>query len=190
MFNLYDIEESSEIYGPGKRFVIWLQGCTLRCKGCWNMNMWSHANHWLMSEKELLQRIEATMGIEGITLIGGEPLQQSEKLLPFIRKIKERGLSVMLFTGYLWDELNLTQQECWQLSDIVICGRYEQEKRNILLQWRGSQNQEIIYNGERYKDFKMEDANYCEIEINENGEVIISGFPSEQILNELKELDG
>ncbi|MFD2442602.1 4Fe-4S single cluster domain-containing protein [Bacillus sp. CGMCC 1.16607] len=186
MINIYDYECSSEIYGPGKRFVIWVQGCRLHCKGCWNTQMWSTSPKNLIHWSHLFQMISEEDGIEGITLIGGEPMHQAEELIQLCYKVKEIGLSIVLFTGFEVEELTRSyEKEIIKMSDIIISGRYIEEQRNVYLQWRGSNNQQIIFNTDRYIDYILDDANYCEIKLNDNGEIIISGFPDEDLLKEI-----
>ena len=184
MLNVYDIEEKSEIYGPGIRTVLWMQGCRLRCNGCWNKEMWAFEPHKLFHVEDLVEKIRNICGIEGITLIGGEPMHQSLELVKLVKEIKNLGMSVVLFTGFEFSELILEYEiELWKISDIVICGRYEEEKRNIYLQWRGSENQKIIFNTNVYDQYTLIEGNYCEINIDKNGEVTISGFPDNFIEN-------
>lgn len=183
MINVHDIEPSSNIYGPGKRMVIWVQGCLLRCKGCWNTKMWPMEPKELYSVRQLVERVKANpYGIEGITLIGGEPMHQSQELVRLVQQIAQSGFSTVLFTGYNYEELQLdSQKTLWNMSDIIICGRYIEEKRNIYLQWRGSENQQVIFNSDKYCGYRVDEGNYIEICIEEDGEMSISGFPSFEI---------
>ena len=71
----------SEIYGPGLRSVFWTQGCTLACKGCWNTQYWSTRGGFEIEISQILIDLDKLDDIEGITLLGGEPLQQPEALL-------------------------------------------------------------------------------------------------------------
>ena len=98
--NIAEILETSKIYGPGDRFVIWVQGCAIRCKGCWNQKMHSFEQKNLWHYNDLFERILSVSGIEGITFLGGEPLHQSKPLLKLVRKIKKHGLTIMLYTGF------------------------------------------------------------------------------------------
>ena len=130
--------EHSTIYGPGIRFVIWTQGCTLACEGCWNKQYWAKNKGIEIQVEHLFERISNTKGIEGITLLGGEPLQQSFAVLNLIKRVKKVGLSVFLYTGYNIEEFNKIQLECYNLSDIVVSGRYIHSERDTNLRWRGS----------------------------------------------------
>ena len=175
-----NISEHSTIYGPGVRFVIWTQGCTLACKGCWNKQFWAKSGT-KMQVNSLIAQIASTEGIEGITLLGGEPLQQAEPVLKIIQAVQKLGLSVFLYTGYDVEEFNETMQACFDNSDIAITGRYIQEKRDINLRWRGSTNQIVHYPSELYTNLKIEERNEVEFVINEEGGVSMFGYPDEEM---------
>lgn len=182
--NIAEIVNSSEIYGPGNRFVIWVQGCSLRCKGCWNSEMHSKEPNKKMSVESIFKRIQETENIEGITILGGEPLQQAEPILSLARKAKGWGLTIMLYTGYEMKEIrNKAAKELLDLSDIIIMGRYIHEKRSINLKWRGSTNQQIIFNNIKYeKKFENEiEENQAEIHISDDGEITVIGYPDEEL---------
>jgi len=184
MINLHTYEHSSYIYGPGKRFVLWVQGCLIRCSGCWNEAMWSFTAKHLFSPENLAALILKTPDIEGITILGGEPMHQSDDLLCLIKILKEHKLTVFLYTGYDFHELiKQSQKELFQNSDIVISGRYIKELRDINLQWRGSSNQLIHYNSARYRELIIEEGNYIQINIKTDGSITISGYPSEEIID-------
>lgn len=187
MINYHSYVKSSSIYGPGKRFVLWVQGCKIQCKGCWNSEMWSLATNKLISPIDLANLVKTSSGIEGVTILGGEPMHQATDLLEFVRLLKQSGLSIFLYTGYEVEELiHPDQFELFSISDIVITGRYIDELRNTHLQWRGSSNQEIHIHGNVYKDVIIDDANYCEITITKDGETMILGYPTDEIIETIK----
>ena len=103
--------------------------------------------------------------------------------------MKRQGKTVVLFTGYIFKELNKVQKEAWLSSDIVISGRYEKRKRNIYLQFRGSTNQKVFTHKGKYKDYKIKDGQTVAIlSFNEQGEMQSRGFRTdelEQLLNEI-----
>ncbi len=178
-FNIAHIEPSSQIYGPGKRFVVWFQGCTLACKGCWNVAMWSHKAKALIDRKELLAKILACSGITGVTFLGGEPLQQPKNLLWLVQSLKGSGLDIMLYSGYEQDELkNMPYaNQILEHVDILVVGRYEQAQRNTSLQWRGSENQKICFLSDRYDLSIVQECNQVEIHIDEFGGLVTLGYP-------------
>src|SRR5689334_12617899 len=97
----------SRANGPGVRAVVWVQGCTLGCPGCFNGPTHPAAGGELVSIDSLFAQI-ATLGdsIEGVTVSGGEPLQQRAGITALLRRIKaETALSMILFSGFSWAEI-------------------------------------------------------------------------------------
>ncbi len=175
--NVAYIEEKSYIYGPGCRFVIWVQGCSIRCKGCWNREMWSFEKNIEYTVVELVKMIVAE-NVEGITILGGEPLDQLSDVYNLCFKCQQLGLSTMVFTGYELSEIDNTDKSIIKtVSDILIVGRYDESIRTIEKQWIGSTNQQILFLTKKYADYEIQDANYMEIDIEENGKCTFLGFP-------------
>ncbi|MEZ4776107.1 MAG: 4Fe-4S single cluster domain-containing protein [Bacteroidia bacterium] len=187
MMNIAHIEEQSFIYGPGCRFVIWVQGCSIHCKGCWNKNMWSFKPQNLVSVTELINKIKQESDlIEGITLLGGEPLDQLEEVLQLLVECGKMNLSTMLFTGYEINEIyDKGFSSILDSCDILITGRYVESKRTLNHQWIGSTNQEIRFISDRYKSFVQNNSNYVEVTIDETGRTTLLGFPNEDIMNDI-----
>lgn len=182
-FNISHIEPVTHIYGPGSRFTVWVQGCTLGCKGCWNEEMWPKRPHILVCRQELLQQILRAPNIDGITILGGEPLQQAENTLWLLAEIRKRSrLSIMIYTGY--EPYELQQNGYWEplqeFADVIITGRYKQERRNTNLRWRGSENQQVIYPENSRLDKYPDESNDLEIIISEHGAVTTLGYPEQK----------
>ena len=175
--------DRSEIYGPGLRAVFWTQGCNLACKGCWNTQYWSKKGGDITQVSTLLEELDSIDGIEGITLLGGEPLQQSEASLELIQGCKEKGLTVFLYTGYDPSEFDLTMQQCFDLSDIAVTGRFVQELRDTTLRWRGSQNQQVHFISNAYEESVLQEQTEVECHILPNGEVRMVGYAEKGILS-------
>jgi len=180
-FNISHIEPATHIYGPGRRFAVWMQGCSLACKGCWNKQMWSFKANELLDRKTLLAQILAEQDIEGVTFLGGEPLEQAENTVWLIQEIKRlSSLTVMLYTGYTKTEIE--QKQLWSKVednvDLLVSGRYQEQDRNINNQWYGSENQELIYPEKSRIEQRSKLVNEVEIIIEETGEVRVLGYPS------------
>ncbi len=182
--NIAHIDSSSHIYGPGERYVIWVQGCTLACPGCWNVDMWPHKENKLIHREQVLQDILNTPDISGVTFLGGEPLQQVENVLWILKNIRQAKLSTMLFSGYERSEIDSHKDyaEVLKFLDILVSGRYVSDKRDTGLLWRGSSNQEIVLVSDRHKDFDLAERNQVEIEIGESGQETILGFPDRELV--------
>ena len=179
--NIAHIEENSFIYGPGCRFAVWVQGCSICCAGCWNTEMWSFDNNILLSISKLVQKIKIEIPhIEGITVLGGEPLDQYKEVMQLLTETRKLELSTMLFTGYTMQEIKEKQMtDILKVTDIIITDRYEQDKRTLDRQWIGSTNQQILFITDRYNECCIENGNYIELTLNENGSETILGFPTD-----------
>jgi len=172
--------EHSAIYGPGIRYVIWTQGCNLACEGCWNKQFWPKGGT-PATITDLVKEIRQVKGIEGITILGGEPLQQANASLELIRSVKALGLTVFMYTGYEPEEFDETMQACFDSSDIVVTGRYIESQRNVGLRWRGSTNQVLHCPTGRYSLSELNEQNEVEIVVNEDGTIELYGYPDSEI---------
>lgn len=185
-FNVAHIESTSHIYGPGTRFVIWLQGCALACEGCWNREMWSFKAKKLIHREQLLQQILSQQDVQGITILGGEPMHQADNLIWLLDKIRlESKLTTFVFTGY--EEAELHSQgvlnSLYSLCDILAIGRYDASQRNTYQQWIGSDNQRLIYPPSSREKFNQQPINQVEVIIEESGSIRILGFPDDNLLS-------
>ena len=182
LVNVAQIVTQSSIYGPGVRAVVWLQGCSLHCSGCWNKEMWSHAPHKLYTIDELWEALCLGEGqVEGVTLLGGEPLNQAIATRAIAKRAQSEGLSLVLFTGYELAEIN--DMGCADILndvDILITGRYVESLRTLEHQWIGSTNQEIHFLSTRYDEQILHNTNYMELEIGEQGDISLLGFPDDE----------
>ena len=143
--------------GPGMRAVIWVQGCTIGCPGCYNAFTHPHKIEKLVRPEDLADWINSIEGIEGITFSGGEPFEQSEAVANVIKLVKAKrseNLSVFIFTGFDLQFLQNSQSESvlelLSLADMLSAGPYLSSEHNSNLLWRGSNNQKLIYLSERY----------------------------------------
>ena len=163
MLNIYRIENNNPIYGPGKRTVIWFRGCSLHCKGCINPELWNRNQSAYKSVDEVLNLITD----EGVTLLGGEPLEQ-ENLEELIDKLKNQNKSIILFTGYSIKTYDDNKKRITSKCDVVISEPFMQELKDDTLYLRGSTNQIITLNSDRYNMNDFNKKNIMEIEISNN----------------------
>lgn len=143
----------TNVEGVGTRFAIWVQGCSLHCKGCANSHMWDKEGGTTYDTKDFIELIKQYKDrVEGITWLGGEPLEQIEAVTEISKAVQEIGLSVILFTGYEYSALkdNKDFQELIKYVDILIDGRYEQDKTDYSRAWVGSSNQNYYFLTDRY----------------------------------------
>src|SRR5437762_6451440 len=97
------IVRATEAEGPGRRLALWFQGCPLRCPGCCNPEMLPFEGGTRMTVAEVLAQVEEShreYGVEGITLMGGEPLAHAAGAAVLAHEVRQRGLSVMVFSGF------------------------------------------------------------------------------------------
>ncbi len=145
----------TEAEGPGSRFAVWVQGCAIRCPGCCNPHMFDPAGGEAIEPAALLARLDEVRGrVEGVTLLGGEPFEQAAALLPFARGVRERGLSVVAFTGHLLADLREGRPpgsaELLAQVDLLVDGPYRAELPEAARRWAGSTNQRFHFLTGRY----------------------------------------
>ena len=169
----------SRANGPGLRAVIWLQGCTLGCPGCYNPETHSVRGGQWVSVHELSERIRKLGdGIEGITVSGGEPLQQRPALIELLCSVRsETTLSILVFTGYTWDEVQgmPDAEEFLSGIDVLIAGRYDQGQ-DLAVGLRGSANQTIHYRTGRYEPCDILSVPTSELIVLADGRIVVSGM--------------
>ena len=157
--------------GPGFRVTIWVSGCTHACPGCQNKHTWKYGHgHELddmvpytnITYKDKILNLISDDHIDGVTISGGDPLDQSaqalEELAKFLSNIKKRypEKSIWLYTGYFIEDLkNYPHKEVIKNCDVIIDGPYIKEKRNITIPFRGSTNQRIIDVQKSFKENKI-----------------------------------
>ncbi len=183
MVNYYEycVVDNEHLYGCGKRVLLFLQGCSIHCSGCVNKHLWEFGVGKNATTEEIEKFCQDNQ-VEGITLHGGEPLDQADGLYPILKELKNKEYTVILFTGYNKKELNTIQKKVWNLSDIVVCGRFDINKRNVYLQFRGSTNQRVIRRKGKYKDYKIVDGETVALlTVNRNGNLNIKGFYTEDV---------
>ena len=144
------IIDESIVDGPGIRYVVFVQGCPHRCEGCHNEQTHDFQGGAYVHLSQLLKEIDADPLITGVTFSGGEPFCQPEPLSVLAGEVKRRGLDLMVYSGYTWEELNLMAAEnaavrrLLDTADRLIDGRFVLAERDLELAFRGSRNQRYI----------------------------------------------
>ncbi len=178
----------TEAEGPGRRFALWLQGCPLRCPGCCNPEMLPFEGGSRMSLADILARIQEAAekeGVEGITLLGGEPLAHAAPAVALARGVRLLSLTVMVFSGYTLEEAlalpDPAVRELLDLTDILVDGPYVRELPETNRRWIGSSNQRVHFLTDRYRadDPRWHQPNTLEIRLN-GTELTVNGFPARQ----------
>lgn len=125
---IHSLESFGTVDGPGVRFVVFFQGCPMRCLYCHNPDTWNIEDGKCMEADEILERLErnrAFYSSGGLTVTGGEPLLQMDFLLELFTKAKERGIHTCLDTsGILFDAQNEKKMEKFlalaKVTDLVM----------------------------------------------------------------------
>lgn len=187
LLNVAHIEKSSLGNGPGRRFVLWVQGCTThRCPGCMNPETHHQEPRLLLVPREVLALIQEEPGLEGITLTGGEPFEQARALAEMCRQVRaSTDLSVMAYTGYVYEDL-LSRGDRWQKQllsclDILVDGPFIAYLQAPLM-WRGSRNQRVLFLSGRHtpESVGLQDgARRMELIATPGGKLVRTGFPLE-----------
>ncbi|MEZ4361051.1 MAG: 4Fe-4S cluster-binding domain-containing protein [Kofleriaceae bacterium] len=173
---VHAIEPRSRANGPGARFVIWVQGCTLGCAGCFNPATHPASGAPAHTVEGLLAQLAATAGIEGLTLSGGEPFQQLAASAALLAGARALGLSTLVFSGYTREEIEALPGGAAALEhvDVLVDGRYRAADR-LGAGLRGSANQRILLLSPRYTLAQVEATPVAEIRIQPSGEVVLTG---------------
>jgi len=131
-----------EVLGPGKRIGIWFSGCSHGCVGCSNPELWQQQEKHKISIDDILaliHQISDANPVDGFTITGGDPMEQSEDLFYLLKELKKISNDILVYTGFEKEEL--TEKQLENIS-VLIGGKYVEELNdNSLL--RGSSNQRI-----------------------------------------------
>jgi anaerobic ribonucleoside-triphosphate reductase activating protein len=177
----------TEAEGPGARFAVWVQGCAVRCPGCCNPHMFDPAGGEEVDPAALLARLDGVRDrVEGVTLLGGEPFEQAGALAAFARGVRDRGLSVMAFTGHLLEDLRVDRpsgsRELLACVDVLVDGPYRADLPETARRWSGSANQRFHFLTDRYSPgvelvAPGEIERTIELRIGPDGRMDRSGWP-------------
>lgn len=174
----------SRVNGPGKRVVVWFQGCSHKCPGCFNPESHPFIAKNEMDTRdlanEIIRQAEKTKA-EGVTFSGGEPFMQAQALwgtILFLR-MKAPQLSIMSYTGFTEEELK--EMKLWNpivpQMDVLVSGRYKREIPQAH-PWAGSGNQIVRFVSNRYSESDVEGVKPgVEVHIDRNGNRMMTGFP-------------
>jgi anaerobic ribonucleoside-triphosphate reductase activating protein len=181
--------------GPGRRFAIWVQGCTIRCAGCFNPHLWGARGGTSTPVETLVDRALAA-DVEGVTLLGGEPFEQAPALARFAAEVRERGLSVMTFTGYDRGRLEGADapagaRDLLNATDLLVDGQYDRTRPDLTRPWVGSTNQRFHFLTPRYSHLEerltsLRDT--VEVRVGPEGSLTVNGWAEVSQLERL--LDG
>lgn len=171
--NYHNITKDDMLNGDGLRVVLWLSGCSHHCKGCQNPQTWdenSGIEFDISAKNEIFEELSKDY-ISGITFSGGDPLHENNisDVLNLIIEVRNEfpNKTIWLYTGYTWEQLFIDEDDLYSICenqfrrtiicgcDVLVDGRYDDNKRDISLHWRGSSNQRVIDVQESIKQNKV-----------------------------------
>jgi anaerobic ribonucleoside-triphosphate reductase activating protein len=182
------IVDDTEAEGPGRRLALWVQGCTIRCPGCCNPELFTPDRGTELALDALDARLAAarSRGVTGVSILGGEPFEQAAGVAAFARAARAHGLTVMVYSGYTLDELRARGPDAAALlaaTDLLVDGRYDRDRPEppppLGRRWLGSTNQVLHFLSAAYRadDPQLGGANTVEIHWHE-GRLTINGWPA------------
>lgn len=153
------IVNDSIVDGPGLRFSLFTQGCPHNCPGCHNPQTHSFKGGKNYSLKKFKKQIQANPLLSGVTFSGGDPFSQAKALIPYAKFVKEQGLELACYTGYLFEQLNGEAipfaKELLSYIDILIDGKFVLSQKSLNLRYKGSKNQRTIDVQQSLKENKV-----------------------------------
>ena len=184
--NIAKIIDVTQVEGPGLRTAIWVQGCLKRCVGCCNGQFLKIQPADVYDSQKIIEQIAQNLqqyGIEGVTLLGGEPFLQAEGLADVAQACRKMGLSVMVFSGYQLEELDDARfkgaSQLLKVTDVLVDGEYQQALIENVRNWVGSTNQRFHYFTDFY-DVSIETRSLTvtnELRIDAQGNILGNGLP-------------
>ena len=140
--------QESIVDGPGIRFVVFTQGCPHHCPGCHNPQTHDFQGGRIEDTENIIPMISKNPLLKDITISGGEPFCQPEAAAELAKAAHDCGKDVLVYTGYTLEELLSGSirgaRSLLEETDILIDGRFELEKKSLLLKFRGSSNQRLL----------------------------------------------
>ncbi|MBI4499066.1 MAG: radical SAM protein [Chloroflexi bacterium] len=151
MLRVARIYHGSVVEGPGRRSVVQLQGCPIKCRGCFVPETHDPDGGTALSVAQVVDTLLDPAGEprDGITMLGGEPMAQPKGLLALLSALKALNLHIVVYTGYTLDALGrrpeLEIRKALLLTDLLIDGPFVATQAYDAGEWRGSRNQRLIY---------------------------------------------
>lgn len=172
----------SLVNGPGVRSVLWVQGCPLRCAGCFNPEFLEFAGGRPTPIDEVVRWIVSRDDTEGVTFSGGEPFAHAAVLARVAERVWEAGKSVVIFSGFSRQALFARNDDATRRlldsADLLIAGPYQRELP-APHPWLSSANQQLVFLTDRYTDVgPPATRKRVEYHIQPDGTATVTGFPT------------
>lgn len=176
----------TEAEGPGRRFAVWFQGCPLRCPGCCNPEFLPFVGGYALLLADIIGQLADAHerdGVEGVSLLGGEPFAHAAGAAALAAAARQRGLGVMVYSGYTLEQIrelpDPAAADLLARTDLLVDGPYVRELPEARRRWVGSTNQRVHFLTARYRpdDPSWHRRNTLEIRV-DRGAVSVNGFPA------------
>jgi anaerobic ribonucleoside-triphosphate reductase activating protein len=196
LINLADFAVATNVLGPGRRAIIWVQGCPRRCPNCItpHMQRFDIDREWV-TPAQLADRVLEHLPLEGVTFVGGEPLSHARQLCELVKVIRQTcDLSVVTYTGHRFARIQALRKAEWQslveVTDLLIDGEYIEAQACDLI-WRGSANQQLHFLSPRYEALAPYVMNargrLLEFGVDRYGQLRVIGIPEAAFFDTLAE---
>ena len=142
---IMDIMHSSSVDGTGFRDVLFVNYCPHHCDGCQNPETWDKANGRDVTLKEVFDDLTKSY-LTNVTFSGGEPFEQAENLYILACALKEYGKTIWAYSGYTFEQImsDPVKKKLLEMCDVLVDGRFDKNKTELNLRFKGSTNQRII----------------------------------------------
>lgn len=192
------LQPHSYVAGPGRRCVLWVAGCNRRCPGCFQPHFFDFRAGKPMPIEMLAEQIVSIRGIEGLSISGGEPFEQSDPLAKLCQTLRQRSnLNILAYSGYTLESLqaiSAAHRRLLDQLDWLIDGEYREAERGPYL-WRGSANQRIHHlasnpsasGSSAESDFNRDPVSESIQVVVENDRIVVGGFPGPKLESDLRQ---
>ncbi len=178
VLRIHGFLDKSYANGPGKRAVLWVQGCPLNCPRCWNPGLQDPGGGRVVGIEFLISWLKALPDIEGLTVSGGEPTEQAAALTLLLETVRQQtDLSVLLFSGRTMARIKSITGGSRLLAaiDVLVDGPYDYRLANANNAWPASTNQNILFLTDRYTLCDFAALPGLEIFIRPDGTIVTTG---------------
>ncbi|GIP51303.1 4Fe-4S single cluster domain-containing protein [Paenibacillus vini] len=174
---VHDINRCSFVNGPGARAVVWVQGCSLGCPGCFNpgTHRAEHPSASIADPAAMGEEL-GRLPVDGLTLSGGEPLEQPEAVSELIRAFRRwNSGTVLIFSGFSPKRIfaSAAARSTLLLADAVLAGPYKEEAGSSEI-WSSKQ---LILVTDRIEPNTLTPERRLEVSLHTDSSVRLSGYP-------------
>lgn len=181
--------------GPGQRIGLWVQGCSLHCKGCLSPDTWHQRDNAIEISELIAQLSQWFPFADGITISGGEPFEQPKALQQLLKALRQHFQGdIFVYSGYEWGQIKQQVLEMDGLIDALMSGPY-QENAPQTQALRGSDNQQLHrltpLGDARFAQYDRaltENDKILDLALDQTGRIFLTGIPQRHDMLRLRTL--